>query len=167
MNKYYFANRVFLVRDFSKYAFYHSDQLGCHVNNRYFMDKKISVFTDDNGDYYDLNNDIAFELEVPWDCSDIVWCHDCDKYDDKPFEHDCERSPSSEPIFCGIVNVYPLTNLLRNYEPNEAIKIVQVYNAHFKPEEIMVPLDNLHKGKFNSTTRKTTSKVRRYLRKNK
>lgn len=166
MKKYYFANRVFMVRDFTKYAFYHSDQFGCHVNNRFFLDRKISAFTDDHGDYFDLNKNIAFELETPWVANDIVWCHDCDKFPDMPFERDCDRSPSSEPKFCGIVNIYPLTSLFEGYEPDEALKIIEEYNASL-PDDSLVPIDNLRRNKFKNTTRKSASKVRRYLRRNK
>lgn len=173
MEKLYFANKVLESRAFIKYAKYHSDQIGCHVDNYYFLDNKIYVFklidgkyVNFDGEHLDMENESYFELSAPFVGNDIIWCQDCDKCYYYP-SGDCNKHPSDEFKCVGIVNVEFLTNLLRNYDPNEAIEIVQVYNAHLKPEKIMVPLDNLHKGKFNSTTRKTTSKVRRYLRKNK
>ena len=72
MEDLYFANKVIRSRQFLRYAKYHSDQLGCHVSNLYFLDNCIYVFRMIDGkyvsfngeEYEEFNNVMANELKT-------------------------------------------------------------------------------------------------------
>lgn len=129
MEEIYFANKIFQVKGFLRYAKYYSDQLGCHVGNFYYLDNRIYTFKLVDGKYVDVDGNEYQEFDLSQDKKDdILWCENCEFNQQKPFSRDCEKQPVTTYGCVGIANVSTITNILKDYDTKKALKIIHKYN---------------------------------------
>ena len=168
MEKIYFANKIFRKKYFGGYAKYYSDQIGCHVSNSYYLDKKIYPFRLVDGKYVDFDGNEYQELVPPWHHSNVLPCWECEHYDIKPVTRDCENRPEVGHEIIGIANVYELTQFFEKYSQEEALKIISLYNNYLdtnSAELKYISIGNYFKEDYDKTNKKTNAKVRKYLKK--
>ena len=159
MEKIYFANKVFQAKDFYRYAFYHDDQIGCHVDNSYFIDNKIYAFKLVNGMYVSADDEKYYELEAPLPPEGIIWCNSCEYGAEKPFSHDCRRRPNVNSRCIGVANVSELTDFFGKYDINTAFKIIDEYNS--LQDDSLIPTD--YDEEYNSNIAKTRTRIIKYI----
>lgn len=143
MEKLYFANKVFQTRSFERYAFYHDDQLGCHVNFDYFLDPRIYAFTLDDQKFVDDDGNKYNEL-TSINYQHIVWCQDCELYNQIPQFSDCCESPPRGPKCIGIVNVSEVTEIFKSYDDEEAMRLIDKYNTSLDTVDL-IPISTTQK----------------------
>ncbi len=165
MEKIFFANKIIQTSEFSRYAKYYSDQLGCHVNNLCFLDRRIYAFKSFGGSLFvDDDNNTLIEITPFGTYEEVIPCWNCKYGHEKPFSRDCDKYPDSKTKCVGVANVSLITNLFRDYNLDDAIKIINHYNNLLS--EPLVLIGNSEK-EYNKIINSSNNKIRRYLRKNK
>ena len=161
MEKIYFANKIFQVRKFSRYAKYDSDQLGCHVNNSYFLDNKIYILkSEDEILFVDEDGNNLVENITP-DYESVIPCWSCKYGMEKPFSRDCNKHPDSTPKCVGVANVSVITELFRKYPLEEAIKVINKYNSSLDKS---LAFTNIDGRQYDRAINKSNAMIKRYLK---
>lgn len=161
MEKLYFANKVIQVKDYLSYAKYYSDQLGCNLENYYFLDNQIYVFKLKDGKYIDLNDNIYEEINLEEvKPQEILWCNNCEYNNQKNELSDCKKHPKTTNVCIGITNMKLLTSFLEHYDNDKVMEVIDRYNSdigkyytYIQPEAYSDNIDKVNK------------KVKKYLKK--
>lgn len=164
MEKLYFANKVIRITDFEHYAFWHDDQLGCHISNECFLDARIYVFRLVDGKYVDVDGN-EYQEFTPLDTNyNILWCEDCKFGDQIPILSDCDKMPIPKQNCVGIANVSVITDLLKDYNSQKVKLIIDKYNNSLDNPLIFI---GTRGEQYNKTNNNSYKKIRSYLQKNK
>lgn len=161
MEKLFFANKVIQVKYYIRYAKYHSNQLGCELENYYFLDNKIYIFKFEDGKYIDLNGNAYEAIDLNnSNLSDILWCKYCNNNSLKPQEGDCNKQPETTNACVGITNVKALTKFFSHYDNDKVLDVIKKYNNDVGDYYTYIEF-----GKHNENITKVNKKVKKYFKK--
>ena len=140
MNEIYVAHHVIFHKNFSKHAFYHSEQLGCHFANQYMVSKEVVLLTiDQNGKFCYLETQEPCKLINHYNLQKSITlfeCRFCSLQESN--EINCEKKANLKSEVMGVINIMPISEFTKiGYIPL-AIHLVNEYNNKVKNEFVPI-----------------------------
>ena len=136
MKEIYVAHEVVFNKVFNRYAFYHSELLGCHFDSQYIVSKEVVLLTIDKDKgfcYLDSKEPCKVIDSENLQKSIILFnCCYCSKYISNG--KDCENIANIPSEVMGVVNVMPISEFTKIGDVPLAISLVNEYNDSVKGE---------------------------------